>query len=445
MLQQNSTPRDLAELVQKKLTGAKIKTPCPDLEVLISLFNTLFYASMKTEESQFIKVTITFIDPNNPDPSPPSRIVADRWNHISFSDRIPFNVKNLVKISKASDPWSSSLAVYYDSENNLFIWGMIDQAIHSQSFLNFESDSGPETPGLFQTSITGIGNIIVMFDYEMIANLKQNILISNYIDVFKHGYISTILNTNTATCKKKITFPDDDIIDWNGHVENIYKESLSRILLRIQNYHHGGAVLITKRIGNDLDIKHKINYNRLFTSIINDTKHSISYIRASNLIDEKYLDKNRKTIPVDLYLDETVSDYDMEDTTSEIKGAIRFIASLSCIDGSIIMTPDLKVKGFGTVIKLNEIPTFIYCSNTSKVYENKLVQVETNHFGTRHRSMFSYCWNNPNSLGYVISQDGDIRAITRINEKLVMWENVKVLKYLRSQRLLRKTFKKLNK
>lgn len=101
-----------------------------------------------------------------------------------------------MKLSKAADPWSSSLAVYYDVDDNLTIWGMIDQAVHYQSFLNYETEEGPEQPGLFQTTITGIGSLVVIFDYELIATLRQNILISNFIDVFRRGAVSKAILLN---------------------------------------------------------------------------------------------------------------------------------------------------------------------------------------------------------------------------------------------------------
>jgi hypothetical protein len=446
MIHSNATSKDLAKFVYEKLLAAKIDLPVS--EVLDSLFENLFYASLKTEESQFINVTITFINPRNPDPKPPARIVQDRWNIIRFKEEIPFTIKNLVKISKAADPWSSSLAVYYNNSNDLIIWGMIDQAIHSQTFLSYESESGPEKPGIFQASITGIGNLMVMFDYELIATLKQNTLITNYIDVFKFGPISEILNTNAEPFKVKLKsfikkkFPNDDIDFWLEHIEDLYKESLSRILLRIQNYKHGGAILITKENSNDIEIKHKIEYDRLASSILKNTYYTIENNNYYQEIDDLYLDTHRKTMPVKLYLDESVSDFEKTDTTSEIKGVIRFISSLSCIDGLILMTPELKVRGFGTVIKLEEIPLSVYSSTTSKIKQNSLTQIPSNHYGTRHRSMFSYCWNHPRSLGFVISQDGDIRAITRIENKLIMWDNVKVQKYLRSHKLLKKSNKK---
>ncbi len=284
MKQIHSTPQDLAKLVQKKLLGAKTKVVLPSETVLVKFFKTMFYASLKTEESQFVRVTVTYIDRNNPDPTPTEIINDhDRWNWIPFKENISFTIRNLVKLSKASDPWSSSLAVYIDGNSDLIIWGMIDQAIHYQSFLNYENESRPEKPGLFQTTIAGIGNLVVMFDYELIANLKQDKLISNYINVFKFGPISDMLKQFTEPYKKEITrllmkeLPDDNIPDWEKNVENSYIESLSRILLRIQTYQHGGTILITTAMGSDLDIKHKIQYDRLFDAIIDNSYSTILY------------------------------------------------------------------------------------------------------------------------------------------------------------------------
>ena len=104
---------------------------------------------------------------------------------------------------------------------------------------------------------------------------------------------------------------------------------------------------------------------------------------------------------------------------------------------TVVLNPELKVRGFGAVIKNIELPEFIYLSKTAIISTNKLEKVSPNHFGTRHRSMFSYCWKQEGSLGFVVSQDGDIRAITKIGDKLVMWENIKVQQLLRSRKLKR--------
>lgn len=433
--------KDLAELVSKKLSGAKVNSPLPTLEILTALFENLFYASIKTEEAQFIKVTITLIDSETPDPSPPERIVKDRWTFVRFETPIPFTVKNIVKLSKAADPWSSSLAVDFDEKGHLFVWGLIDQAIHYQSFLNYEADEGPEQPGLFQTSINGLGSLIVIFDYELIATLKQNSLISNYLDVFRLGPVHTILKRHSDRYEKKLKtefereFDDEDPENWMHLLDGLWTQVISRILIRIQNFEHGGAILITAQT-KDLDIKHKIEYNRLYRAIYNYSKYLLEYVYHSNSIHIDYLEHPDKThLPVEMYLAENIAEFTRKESSDELKGAIRFVSSLSCIDGLVLLDTQLNVKGFGVVVQNINPPKFIYISKTANVNKSKLSKIPSDNFGTRHRSMFSYCWSNPGSLGFVVSQDGDIRAITTVNGRLVMWENIKVQRLFRSGKL----------
>ncbi len=438
----NSTPGNLARKVFEKIQGARVKHPIPEINILTQLFECLFYASLKTEESEFIKVTVTLISRKNPDPSPPKRIVKNRWNCIRFDSAIDLNVKNIVKLSKAADPWSSSLAIDFDASGKLSIWGMIDQAVHYQGFLHYEVESGPEQPGLFQVSITGIGCLEVIFDYELIATLKQNLLIVNYLDVFSRGPINTILKRFSNAFKKEIDqylekeFPKEDIDTyWHNLIFESWIQVISRLLIRIKNYGHGGALLITDKYAEDLDIKHIIEYDRLGTSIQNVMKQKM----AHSFYGDKVMDRidEEKSIPSLFYLKESISMFEKNESNDELRGAIRFVSSLSCIDGLILMDTNLSVKGFGCVIKNIDLPDNIYISKSSRINEEKLTKQNPNTFGTRHRSMFSFCRKNHGSIGFVVSQDGDIRAITTINNKVIMWENIKVQQLQKSKKLKR--------
>ncbi len=132
----NATPSDLATVVFNRFKNLKNQSNKPSEQILVNLFESLFFASLKTEESNFTKVTVTLINSENPDPKPPKRKVKHRWSIIKFEEQIEFNVQNIVKLSKAADPWSSSLAVDFDKKGNLFIWGLIDQSIHYQNYLH---------------------------------------------------------------------------------------------------------------------------------------------------------------------------------------------------------------------------------------------------------------------------------------------------------------------
>ncbi len=64
--------------------------------------------------------------------------------------------------------------------------------------------------------------------------------------------------------------------------------------------------------------------------------------------------------------------------------------------------------------------------------------MDPKHFGTRHQSMFAYCLQNPESIGFVVSQDGEIRAIKNIDGKVIIWENIQVYQFIRSNKLPRR-------
>ena len=131
----------------------------------------------------------------------------------------------------------------------------------------------------------------------------------------------------------------------------------------------------------------------------------------------------------DTTLDENVKEGEAEDCTDEITGCVRFIASLSCVDGLVLATPNLAIRGFGVEIRTKKEVESAYLAASPKARENTLHKIDPSHYGTRHRSMMRYCFAHPGSLGFVISQDGEIRAMTKVGGKLVMWENLQVFSF----------------
>ena len=409
--------------------------PVPEISVLEGLFDCLFYVSMCKEESDLVKVTVTLIDPSNPDPHPPGMPVAERWSCVSFEQPIPMTTKSLAKLSKAADPSSTTLAVYYNNDG-LYIWGMIDQAMHYQNFLNYESDTDSEQPGLFQVSVNEIGTLNVLFDYELLATLKQDVLVQRYLDVLTIGPISKMLKSNADFLKTALrdylskVHPEEAYSDWENFLDNLWIQTFSRLLLKIQNYQHGGAILIAQD-SIDLDIKYKIHYERLTLAMIAHAKASVDNYVLENKIAGN-LENGKRSVSKDLYLSESGSFYLKKGTADEISGAISFIASQTCVDGVVLFDKSLVANGFGAVLRAKRMPKKIYISGTATATPKSLSIADPKHYGTRHRSMIAYCWNHPSALGLVISQDGEIRAFSKIDDKLIMWENIKIQQYIKN-------------
>jgi hypothetical protein len=137
--------------------------------------------------------------------------------------------------------------------------------------------------------------------------------------------------------------------------------------------------------------------------------------------------------PLDLYLDETVSRDELTNTNAEVTGCTRFLTSLSRVDGLIWVDSSLRLKGFGVEIASQSDPTSTFSAQNAQA--TKLKKLDLNHFGTRHRSMLRYCAANPNSVGFVVSQDGDVRAVSQFNNRVLLWDNIRI-QSLKNARIL---------
>jgi hypothetical protein len=429
----NRYPKNLAQIVHSEL---KKRGKSLDLNCLISLFETLYFTSLRKEEGQPLTCYIIYISDKNPDPRPPLRIVRDRWSYLKFASRVSFTVTNLQKLAYASDPKTSSFAIYSDNKE-LYVWGIIDQANRYHEFLNYDSDAGPERPGVFQASIVGIGHIAVFIEYEKIAELKVGRIQRESVDILAKGPVYSALKPGIEKYIRNITKSKSIISEdlpylSSGLTEN-WTSSLYRLLLRICSHKHGGAILITRNDSvKDLKVKYQIDYPRLKKALTTFAITNIHKERSTDKIINDYLDRRKTNIPTQLYLDSEISSFDVEESKSEIDGTLWFISLLSRVDGLILMNQDLEVKGFGVEITTKDIPTKVYLASDGKA--NKIHEIDYNLFGTRHRSMMRYCFKFKGSTGFVISQDGDVRAMTVVKDKLIIWDNLRLQRNFRVTR-----------
>jgi hypothetical protein len=427
---QSRTPKDLASAVHLELLRRSASPP--SLDVLIELFESMYFASLKTEESKPVLFHIAYVDPQKPDPKPPKTLIHDRWSCVRLSPPIALNSANFVKVAPASDPRTSSFAVYYDTNDGLTVWGLIDQGNSYHDYVNFDSESGPERPGLFQASITGIGHLVAYIGYEKVAELKLNNLVRTAIDVFQSGKIRDALEAGIRSHLESLRagWPDElpaDFDDWQQPITDTWLAALRRLLLRVQGIRHGGAFLMTSnQADKGLLVKHKITYNRLRTALQRHSVATAEQLIAGGIITDEYMEKDIEDMPVALHVDEAVAGYDLEEIRNELGGIIWFVSLLTRVDGLVLLNHNLEVQGFGVEITEADEPSEIYAASDPWASDSLLKKIDYQQYGTRHRSMMRYCAKFPGSVGFVISQDGDVRVMTKVDSRLVVWENIQL-------------------
>jgi len=428
----NYSPRDLAQVVCEELRRREVAAPAHD--VLTLLFETMYFTSLRTEEGSSLSCHVIWMDPGESDPQHPERLAGDRWTFIPLAEAIPLTVRSLAKLSRASDPRTSSFVVHGHPGQSLCLYGFVDQGNQFYEFINDHTDRTPERPGIFQASIEGVGHLVVHLGYEIIAELRMNELAETPLDVLSSGPVFQKLRPyvlrhiiEVMGCVGTEAFDVDD--DWPANLANTWIASLCRLLLRCQNYRHGGAILISpNRTEAGLNEKYVVSYDRLPRALIRRGTHEILASAAVRTIRSDYLGHDQESrggkIPSDLYLDETINGVCVREAANAVDGAIWFVSLLSRVDGLVLLDPTLRVTAFGVEITIADDPGEVYMAADAEGTPEKLIPLDYRHFGTRHRSMIRYCATFPDSLGFVISQDGDVRAVTSVDGRVIVWDNI---------------------
>lgn len=425
----NRTPADLASTVCGVMNRRKLVAP-PE-QVVVHLFEALYYTSLKTEEGQPVRCYVVYLDPKNPDPKPPKRITQDRWSYIPFDKPIPLTADNLAKIAEASDPRSSSFAVYADADLRLFIWGIVDQGNSYYDFANRESDRGAARPGVFQASITGVGRVVAYMGYEIIAELNVNRIVSGSMDVMHYGPVRDKLqqavDAHVAAVRASVGgegFSSRDY--WGDYGEDMWFGALCRLIKRIQGYRHGGTLLVTdEKAPDNLNVKYGISYSRLRTALLSLATFETIHDLADNNIYEAF-ERRETSISRELWLKSRVSGNDIDEAKNELDGCLWFISLLTRVDGLVLLTPNLDVLGFGVEITVSDPPLKLFAASGPYATERQMKKLEYERYGTRHRSIMRYCATDSSAIGIVVSQDGHVRVVTQVADRVVLWESVRL-------------------
>src|SRR5262249_1628447 len=99
-------------------------------------------------------------------------------------------VQALVKLARAIDRWSGSIAVYATRRYEIFAWGVVDQLVQQNVRWHRESEGGFENPGLLTVTMDGIGDISAYHGDLFLGGLKGQALVTHENDALESRIVS---------------------------------------------------------------------------------------------------------------------------------------------------------------------------------------------------------------------------------------------------------------
>jgi hypothetical protein len=435
-------PSHIIEIVKKnwdlKTFSEEKVTSLPDDQILSILLETSYHASLLTEESRRIGFRIIYISKKDAKKEVKLFLHGETpIRPIYFENEREFNVNEILRLAPATEFTQSLICVEQTNKSmknsKLAIWGILDAGSSWYKFIHAESSYGDVPPNFLTISSSEPGNITISRAGNIILNLKNGKVIKPTSNIFDKGPVAIffeeaknrIYNDVLKILKSEKYDPegfDDD------YPKREYIDYLERIIFNMRQKNHGGTIIIVpdymnnddSRLIDRVSIKYPCNYNVGWELIVNSlVTHREYYDLYFPLWDGK------KELSIDNFRKLSKHNSDRDEIEESLSDSVRFIASLSGVDGAVILTDKLRVLGFGAEI-ISLTPSLKEIKIAKEASGNKGKYTSIDNFGTRHRSAFRFCSSYEESVAIIISQDGSIKVVKRVGPDLILWPDINV-------------------
>lgn len=424
-------PPDLVLLVQsawatKNRMRSEKRPPLPAVESLTELLSLAYHTSLLLEEGRKLQFRIIYL------PRGSSKKITEARHRNSrlavFTEDRALNVAELRRLAPAADSTRTMICADHDSEAGWRVWGLLDTGANWWQFSRHEASSGTPPPQDLAISSPGPGEIIVSSGGGVLLTLRNGTVFLPQGSALYAGPINTHLEPtrrqlySDSLRRLKIKNWDEEGRD-NDYPKRFYDMCLSRILSGIRELAHGGTLLVVPnqlsvsdpRLADRVNIKHPCDYDYFWELMLRHLE-----------LHKKYYDlhfplwESKAPIDPEKYQQISMLKSRKIDNDEALRDAVRFIASLSAVDGALVITDRFRVLGFGAEVTaqspaLREVKIAV---NPEATIKNG-VSIEA--YGTRHRSAFRFCFTYEDAIAFIVSSDGGVKATKRIGSEILLW------------------------
>jgi DNA integrity scanning protein DisA with diadenylate cyclase activity len=194
------------------------------------------------------------------------------------------------------------------------------------------------------------------------------------------------------------------------------------VLLYTAEMHHGGTlVFVPEEITHeDARLKDRMSIKYVLPST--RPRDALESAMAARLMRNAAAEQleGRRTVEAERLEELEALAFKQQNCEDAARDAARFIASLTAVDGAVVLTDTFRIIGFGAELTAN-------LSGTEKVYVaqdqvgKQSKEANFTEYGTRHRSAFRFVGSMDPAVAFVMSQDGGVKALRQVGPQLLMW------------------------
>ncbi|MFV0337871.1 MAG: putative sensor domain DACNV-containing protein [Chthoniobacterales bacterium] len=387
---------------------------------LQELFDMLYAASLLKEEGAAVRVRIIF--------APPEEFTDESLRDVHalrFENPHELSASEIKRLSPAANFYHSLIVVWPDDNGHFRIWGILNTGLR---WMN--SISGGRKPAVRRMAhpivhVRDPGWLLFYENYELLGEWRGLELHGPQLDVFESSYIRDRFIGLRQRVVKNIGFehlPNTLSIEiYADLIHRLALQLLRRIISLIRNRAHGGSLIILTHSDPE-EMQDSLRWINCKYAI-KDNKYSFRV----RLLLKGILRRIGEMSPAGASVDDawkhfqSTPDAELDDLEEAFFELAHLYADMMQVDGALVLEENFGALGFGGEI--------ITDRNVVRVeqaldLERKWVRAwNVLSDGTRHRSMYRLCAMNPEIMGYVVSQDGQVRMIANVEGTVTFWQH----------------------
>ena len=414
-----SYPGDLARFVRdrwREVPGSSGGVvPLPDAASLEGFFAPCYQASMLREEERPVVFRAILAEPAlfDPEGRPPEGL-----QRLEFPRSLPFDPREIRRLSVAADPQRTLIGVWRDGEGGLRIWGLINSGTRWLRDVQGGRRAGAPLPPAPVVHVNAPGSIEAYKGHELVGKLQGGRLSGSRVDLFESEWLPDQFSRFLEELTERHEVARNRARELSGArwapleptlPRRIAERMMKRVISVLRDARHGGTVIFvpTETAGEpsrehpyvDLRYRFADDQARLsFPDIIVDILNRLAQLYGS-------ADHEQEPRAVGWQEFEAATDDEIETLDEALFETAHLIAGLAAADGAVVMSKQNELLGFGGMIS-GRLPAVKSVARVLDLEGEKVVEEGTGNVGARHRSAYRLAGALPGSVAVVISQDG---------------------------------------
>lgn len=396
----------------------------PTAEQIREVMEILYAASLLKEEGRSVRARIIIAPPEdfkNSD-GPPDGVHA-----IRFATPHPLTPNEIKRLSPAASFFHSVVAIWPDRERGFRIWGILNTG---PRWLN-QVAGGRKSSGKEITQplihVRDPGWLLFYHGYQLIAEWRGTEFHGPRIDVFQ----IPLLNERFARFRLRMVEDlADDCLPGNLCLETyaelshlISLQFVKRVINLVRTSGHGGSMVMLPFGDQEAELAASWIDSK-YSAAPDDAGLRFRHLLQSIIRRVGHLSPPDATLEDAWYLFRNTHDEELDHLEEAFFELARLFSDLMQVDGALVVDQRMCILGFGGEIRVDR--NVLQVHQALDLGGERLQPWNVQGDGTRHRSVYRLCSVEPKVIGFVISQDSQVRLIANVDDSVIFWAHTMI-------------------